>query len=104
VVKDWFADYPDADAFLTPLLASQSRGVGGNLSFYASPRVDSLIDLARRTPTTPRAAGCRARPTRRRFADAPLVYLFHYNQLYAVQPWIRGFEVPVSSTASAGSG
>jgi peptide/nickel transport system substrate-binding protein/oligopeptide transport system substrate-binding protein len=23
------------------------------------------------------------------------VYLFHYNQLYAVQPWIRGFQAPV---------
>jgi peptide/nickel transport system substrate-binding protein/oligopeptide transport system substrate-binding protein len=23
-----------------------------------------------------------------------MVYLFHYNELYAVQPWIRGFQVP----------
>jgi oligopeptide transport system substrate-binding protein len=95
VVKDWFADYPDADAFLTPLLASQSRGVGGNLSFYASPRVDSLIDLARRTPDDAARGRLSRQADSAAFADAPLVYLFHYNQLYAVQPWIRGFEVPV---------
>ena len=28
------------------------------------------------------------------FADAPILYLFFYNELYAVQPWIRGFQVP----------
>ncbi len=48
-VKTWYADYPDADAFLYPLLHSESKGVGGNYSFYANPTVDSLVALARRT-------------------------------------------------------
>ena len=28
------------------------------------------------------------------FNDAPMIFLFFYNELYAVQPWIRGFKVP----------
>jgi peptide/nickel transport system substrate-binding protein/oligopeptide transport system substrate-binding protein len=24
-----------------------------------------------------------------------MIFLFFYNELYAVQPWIQGFEVPV---------
>ena len=29
------------------------------------------------------------------FAADPNIALFFYNELYAVQPWIRGFQVPV---------
>ena len=94
-VKDWFADYPDADAFLYPLLHSQSRGIGGNLSFYSNPRVDSLVTLARHTADDARRGALAREADSLAFADAPMVYLFHYNQLYAVQPWIRGFRVPV---------
>jgi len=95
VVKDWFADYPDADAFLYPLLHSANTGVGGNLSFYARPAVDSLVTLARRTAGDAERARLSRQADSTAFADAPLIYLFHYDQLYAVQPWIRGFEVPV---------
>ena len=29
------------------------------------------------------------------FAAAPMVFLYFYNELYAVQPWIIGFKPPV---------
>ena len=29
------------------------------------------------------------------YANVGLVPLFFYNELYAVQPWVQGFEVPV---------
>ena len=93
-VKTWYADYPDADAFLTPLLASESRGVGGNYSFYANRAVDSLVTVARRTLDDAERARLSRQADSLAFADAPMVYLFHYNELYAVQPWIRGFQVP----------
>lgn len=93
-VKDWFADYPDADAFLYPLLHSANKGVGGNLSFYGNKAVDSLITVARRTADDAERARLSRAADSTAFADAPMIYLFHYNQLYAVQPWIRGFEVP----------
>ena len=93
-VKTWYADYPDADAFLYPLLHSTSRGVGGNYSFYANPRVDSLVTLARRTQDDAGRARLSREADALAHADAPMAYLFFYNELYAVQPWIRGFQVP----------
>jgi peptide/nickel transport system substrate-binding protein/oligopeptide transport system substrate-binding protein len=47
-LKDWFADYPDAENFLYPLLHSANRGPGGNVSFYSNPQYDKLVDQARR--------------------------------------------------------
>jgi len=48
-VKDWFADYPDAENFLFPLLHGTNRGSGGNVSFFQNPRFDSLVTASRRT-------------------------------------------------------
>jgi peptide/nickel transport system substrate-binding protein/oligopeptide transport system substrate-binding protein len=93
-VKTWYADYPDADAFLYPLLHSASKGVGGNYSFYASPAVDSLVLLARRTADDAQRAAVSRQADSLAFADAPMAYLFFYNELYAIQPWIRSFQVP----------
>jgi len=28
------------------------------------------------------------------FDDAPMIFLFFYKDVYAVQPWIKGFTVP----------
>lgn len=94
-VKTWYADYPDADAFLTPLLAGSSHGVGGNYSFYTNRAVDSLVGLARRTQDDAERARLSRIADSTAFADAPVGYLFFYNDLYAVQPWIRNFQPPV---------
>ena len=94
-LKDWFADYPDAENFLYPLLHSANKGVGGNVSFYANPQFDSLVDHG--APRAGRSEARRALPRRPisiAFDDAPMVYLFFYKELYAVQPWISGFKVP----------
>ena len=93
-VKDWWADYPDADAFLFPLLHSSNHGPGGNVSFYRSRLVDDLIDRARRTQDDSTRASLYKQADALAFVDAPMVYLFFYNELYAVQPWVRGFQVP----------
>jgi peptide/nickel transport system substrate-binding protein/oligopeptide transport system substrate-binding protein len=93
-VKTWYADYPDADAFLYPLLHSESKGVGGNYSFYGNARVDSLVTLARRTTDETQRARLSREADALAHAEAPMVYLFHYNELYAVQPWIHNFQVP----------
>jgi peptide/nickel transport system substrate-binding protein/oligopeptide transport system substrate-binding protein len=94
VVKDWWADYPDPDAFLYPLLHSASKGVGGNVSFYANAKFDSLVTLARRTQDDAERVRLARQADSLAFADAPMAYLFFYNELYAIQPWIRGFQVP----------
>jgi ABC-type transport system substrate-binding protein len=93
-VKDWWADYPDADAFLFPLLHSSNHGPGGNVSFYSNKQVDDLIMRARGTQDDSTRAALYRDADALSFKDAPMLYLFFYNELYAVQPWVRGFQVP----------
>ena len=93
-LKTWYADYPDADSFLYPLLYSGSKGPGGNVSFYASPAFDKLMLAARREQDDPKRAALYRSADSLAYADAPMVPLFFYNDLYAVQPWIRDFKVP----------
>ena len=47
ILKDWYADYPDAEDFLYPLLHSANRGAGGNVSFYSNPVFDSIVTTSR---------------------------------------------------------
>ena len=98
IVKDWFADYPDGENFLHPLLHSASAGPGGNLSFYRNARYDSLVTASRRVTDDQQRAALYRQADSLAFADAPMLYLWHYNDLYAVQPWIQGFEVPTIFT------
>ena len=30
--------------------------------------------------------------------DAPMLFMYFYNDLYAVQPWLKGFQAPVIFT------
>ncbi|HEX3159980.1 MAG TPA: ABC transporter substrate-binding protein [Gemmatimonadaceae bacterium] len=94
VLKDWFADYPDAENFLFPLLGSANKGVGGNISYYENAAYDSLVAASRREQNDEARAALYRQADSLQFRDAPMVYLWFYNDLYAVQPWITGFEVP----------
>ncbi|HZS62758.1 MAG TPA: ABC transporter substrate-binding protein, partial [Gemmatimonadaceae bacterium] len=95
VLKDWYADYIDAENFLYPLLASANVGQGGNVSFYSNPQFDHLIASARAESNE----NVRTREYKQAdsiaFADAPMLFLVFYNELYAVQPWLKGFQPPV---------
>ncbi len=95
VLKDWYADYPDAENFLYPLLHTANRGLGGNVSFYSNPEFDRLVDQSRVELDSARRVELYRRADSIAFADAPMAFLFFYNELYAVQPWVRGFQVPV---------
>ena len=94
-VKDWWADYPDAENFLYPLLATANEGVGGNVSFYSNPDFDRIVTQARRELDDATRVRLYRQADSIAFNDAPMVFLFFYNELYAVQPWIQGFQVPV---------
>ena len=93
-LKTWYADYPDADSFLYPLLYSGSKGPGGNVSFYSNPAFDKLVIAARHEQDDPKRAALSRSADSLAYADAPMVPLFFYNDLFAVQPWIRDFKVP----------
>jgi peptide/nickel transport system substrate-binding protein/oligopeptide transport system substrate-binding protein len=95
ILKDWSADYPDAENFLGPLLHSASKGLGGNVSFYSNPEYDKLVDAARRELDDAKRTELYKQADAIAERDAPMLFLYFYNDLYAVQPWIKGFEPPV---------
>jgi peptide/nickel transport system substrate-binding protein/oligopeptide transport system substrate-binding protein len=97
-LKEWWADYPDAENFLYPLLHSRNKGAAGNVSFYSNPKFDALIDQAHREQDEARRNTLYTQADQLEFDDAPMIYLFFYKDLYAVQPWIKGFKVPAIFT------
>ncbi len=94
-VKDWYADYPDAENFLYPLLHSANKGVGGNVSYFSNAQFDSLVTAARREQDETKRIALYRQADELAFREAPMVFLYFYNELNAVQPWIRGFTPPV---------
>ena len=94
-LKDWYADYPDAENFLDPLLGGANTGVGGNVSFYRNPAFDAVMASARTEPSEAKRNALYQRADSLSYADAPMIPLYFYNQLFAVQPWIEGFTLPV---------
>ena len=95
VLKDWYADYPDAENFLYPLLHSANVGVGGNVSFFKDATFDSVVTASRRETDVTRRTALYQRADSIAFAQAPMVFLLFYNELYAVQPWLRNWTAPV---------
>lgn len=93
-VKDWYADYPDAENFLYPLLHSANKGVGGNVSYFSDARFDSLVTLARREQDETRRVALYRQADELAFQLAPMVFLYFYSELNAVQPWLHGFVPP----------
>lgn len=92
---DWWADYPDGDNFLYPLFHSASFGPGGNYAFYSDRVTDSLIMVARRTTDDAAREALYARIDGRVYEAAPWLYLWFPVDLWARQPSITGWEIPV---------
>ncbi len=95
VLKDWWADYPDAENFLYPLLHSANVGAGGNVSFFTNAAYDRIVTRARGEMDEARRVALYRQADSLAFLEAPMLYLFFSTDLFAVQPWIKGFEVPV---------
>ena len=94
VLKDWYADYPDAENFLYPLLHSENTGVGGNVSFFRNADFDAAVSAARREPDVAKRSALYTRADSIAFEQAPMAFLFFYNELYAVQPWLHNWQAP----------
>jgi peptide/nickel transport system substrate-binding protein/oligopeptide transport system substrate-binding protein len=95
ILKDWYADYPDAEDFLYPLLHSANKGAGGNVSFYANPVFDSIVTASRHELNEAKRTQLYRQADSIAFEAAPMVFLYFYNELYAVQSWVKGFVPPV---------
>jgi peptide/nickel transport system substrate-binding protein/oligopeptide transport system substrate-binding protein len=95
VLKDWFADYPDAENFLYPLLHSANKGVGGNVSFYSNATFDRLVNESRVETDAAKRAALYRQADSLAYNEVGLLPLFFYNDLFAIQPWVQGFKVPL---------
>ncbi|MFL5605229.1 MAG: hypothetical protein ACJ8AD_02165, partial [Gemmatimonadaceae bacterium] len=84
-----------AENFLYPLLHGANKGVGGNVSYFANAQYDSLVSTARRELNEAKRVELYRQADALAFREAPMVFLYFYNDLYAIQPWIRGFVPPV---------
>ena len=93
-VKDWYADYPDAENFLFPLLHSVNKGVGGNVSFFSNAQFDTLVSQARREQDEGKRVAMYRQADALAFEQAPMIYLYFYSELNAIQPWLHGFVPP----------
>lgn len=94
VLKDWYADYPDAENFLYPLLHSANAGVGGNVSFFKDAAFDAVVNDARKETDAAKRGALYLRADSIAFDRAPMLFLFFYNELYAVQPWLKNWQAP----------
>jgi ABC-type transport system substrate-binding protein len=53
------------------------------------------VDQARRTTNDSARVALYRQADQIAYADAPMIFLWFYNELYALQPWIQNFQVPV---------
>src|SRR5204863_8056248 len=87
--------YHDAENFHIQLHYSVNKSSGGNVSFYANARFDSTVMAARRELDERKRVALLRGADSIAFPDAPMMFLYFYNELYAVQPWVKGFRPPV---------
>ncbi len=101
----WNMDFPDPSDFFEPLFASKSirDEDSSNTSFYRNPRLDGLLDRARRE-LDPVTRGVLYEEANAIVCDEAPWAFTHSNRWYDVwQPYVRGFrEHPVWSQYVAG--
>jgi peptide/nickel transport system substrate-binding protein/oligopeptide transport system substrate-binding protein len=90
----WLADYPDADAFLTPTLESTSTPLAGNFGRYANPRFDALLAEARAASDPGRRLALFRQAERLAVDDAAWLFLYHYGDDTLVKPYVKGLVIP----------
>jgi oligopeptide transport system substrate-binding protein len=86
----WYADIPDPDNFLFPLLHSSSPT---NRTFYRNLRVDQLLEQARRELDENRRITLYREVERLVMEDAPWIAQHHYVMNYLYQPYVQGVEI-----------
>jgi ABC-type transport system substrate-binding protein len=90
----WQQDYPDPSDFLDPLF--HSRAINdedtNNLAFYKNPRLDALLDRAKRELDP--AARQRLYDEAQEIVcdEAPWAFTYYYRWYDAHQPYVRGYK------------
>ena len=86
----WYADIPDPDNFLSPLLRSSSPT---NRTFYHNPRVDQLLEQARKIVDEAQRIALYREVQLIVHDDAPWIIQHHAVLNYLYQPYVQGIEV-----------
>jgi peptide/nickel transport system substrate-binding protein/oligopeptide transport system substrate-binding protein len=86
----WFADIPDPDNMLSPLLHSAAPT---NRTFYRNPRVDRLLEEARQALNDTQRIALYREVERLVRDDAPWILQHHDVLEYLYQPYVRGVEM-----------
>jgi peptide/nickel transport system substrate-binding protein len=97
-LTDWWADYPDPENFNYPLFHSRNKGPGGNYAFLADPTLDSMIVRARATVDTAENVRLARAIDARVFELAPWIFLWFPVDVWAMQPEVSGWELPLVFT------
>jgi ABC-type transport system substrate-binding protein len=89
----WQQDYPDAGSFLEPLFHSKSINDedSNNWSFYKNPRVDTLLDEARRELDPPKRLKLYDEAQTILCDDAPWAIDVFYHWYSVRQPYVRAW-------------
>src|SRR5262249_49774450 len=93
-IYDWLIPLADADAWLTPMFQSSSVD---NLTRYASPLVDRLLEQAKTTVDDSARLELYRRAQRTIVDDAPMIFLFHEVRLSAYNARVLGLELNAQS-------
>lgn len=86
----------DADYFLRSLFHSDSKGAGGNNSFYDVPKIDALIDEAREKIDENERIDIYNEIQDILIEDAPLIYIHHQAFLSGISDSIEGYWIDSS--------
>jgi oligopeptide transport system substrate-binding protein len=86
----WYADVPDPDNVLSPLLHSTSPT---NRTFYRNPQVDQLLEQARKEFDDVQRIALYHEVERLVMDDAPWITQQYFDQEYLYQPYVQGVEV-----------
>ncbi|HEX7918066.1 MAG TPA: ABC transporter substrate-binding protein, partial [Gemmatimonadales bacterium] len=93
-LTDWYADYPDPEAFLFPLFHTSNRGTGGNRAFLSDATVDRLVTAMRASTDTAEQTRLAREADARVHELAPWVFLWAPVDLWALSPEVEGWHVP----------
>jgi ABC-type transport system substrate-binding protein len=97
-LTDWWCDYPDPENFNYPLFHSRNKGTGGNYAFLADSALDAMILRARATPNEAEKVRLAREIDQRVFDLAPWIFLWFPVDLWATQPDVRGWRIPLVVT------
>jgi ABC-type transport system substrate-binding protein len=91
----WAADFPDPSDFFEPLFSSKaiSEEESQNRAFYSNPRLDDLLDQARREPSPERRLALYHQAEDVVLDDAPWAVLYSKRWFELWHPYLRGYRI-----------